>query len=168
MERVELKFCYTWEEHVKAYRKYILKSKKSTQLNVVIVCVYFIFSLIYFFLSNFDTFSVMCLVVATLAVIVCLVIYFYVPVRIFKQTKKFLEEYDLTFSDEGIIFKTNDINSELNWELYEKVLESREFYYMLYGTTYTLLPKRVFKDSKSQELYRDLVTENLGPIEKLS
>ena len=80
----------------------------------------------------------------------------------FKRNPKFLETYHLTFSDDGIHFKTESIDSQLAWTHYERVLENNRVILLLYGSRmYTVIPKRAFADDSQIAAFRSLVSRCL-------
>ncbi len=83
---------------------------------------------------------------------------YHIPVTRFRQEPKFKDEYQLTFSEAGINFKTNHFESKIDWSLYSKVRESDELYLLIYGRSlFTLIPKRAFANAKQQETFRKII-----------
>jgi hypothetical protein len=79
-----------------------------------------------------------------------------VPRRYFRSDPKFHEEYNLTFSDAGIEFKTQSVNASIAWNFYTGVIENDAFYILLYGKalqSLSILPKRVFRDGKEEKTF---------------
>jgi hypothetical protein len=84
------------------------------------------------------------------------------PKRIFRSEPKFRDEYFLSFSNDGIAFKTEHINSNLQWNHYIKFSENREFYYLIYGAfMFTIIPKRAFEDKGNEEQFKKLLIEKI-------
>ncbi len=76
---------------------------------------------------------------------------------------KLKEEYDLTFSDEGIQFKTDSINSNLKWNTYVDFMESEECFYLIQSKqVYSVIPKRVFESVEVENGFREMVLRNLN------
>jgi hypothetical protein len=87
------------------------------------------------------------------------------PTAQFRAMSKFQEEYFLSFSHDGIVFKTASINSVLKWDIYSELLESDDFFYIVQNSKlYTLIPKRVFTGSEEDD-FRQLA---VGVLKKLS
>ena len=110
--------------------------------------------------SAFSTLSVILFGIVILVVIMGCCLYFLMPILKYKNTSKFHEAYTLIFSEDAIYFKTDSIDSEL-WH-------NDNFYYLIQGVRmYTLIPKRVFKDSDEQEAFEELVQSKLRLIKRI-
>ena len=86
------------------------------------------------------------------------------PRRYFRSDPKFRQEYNLTFTDAGIDFKTRDINSSIAWSLYTKVVENENFYILVYGAnipSLSILPKRAFRDSNQEATFRQMLRRHV-------
>jgi hypothetical protein len=162
MERIRLSFKYTQGEYVKAERQYLFASKAITKTSVVVLALYLLLSLVYFFLSSFTVLSSIFLGIALFAFVAGCTVYFYMPVYKFKQTSKYHEEYNLTFSLEKIEFKTPTIDSELKWDVYSDFWESNDFYFLIQAKRiYTLVPKRAFRNLATKQTFENIVLSNL-------
>ena len=162
MDTVNLTFKYTQSEYVKAERKYLLASKIVSKTSMVILAIYFLFAITYLFLSSFSLWSIVFLAVAAIAGVMGCVLYFYIPVYKFKRTAKYQEEYSLSFSLDGIKFKTKTIDSELKWSIYSEAWESNAFYFLIQAPRmYTLIPKRAFVTSIEKNTFDKLVTSKM-------
>ena len=75
-------------------------------------------------------------------------------------------EYYLEFTEEGIHFKAEDIDSKLNWPKnpYQSVLSGREHYLLYYGgkKQYTIIPKRVFDCRPQLEAFEALLRQKIN------
>ena len=146
MEQIDIKFQYTEKEYVKAVRKYLLVTDTIKKLDLVLAIIGVPCTLVYFFLSSYNWFSILLLVCAVLFTGFIGLQYLYVPVMTFRKTPKFQEEYHLTFTGEGILFETATVHSELEWGSYNIFWESEDCYYLVQEEhIYTILPKRAFK-----------------------
>lgn len=93
------------------------------------------------------------------------------PRRYFRGDPKFREEYHLTFSDAGVEFQTQNMSAMVAWSYYTGVIENDKFYLLIYGkniNAVSILPKRVFQDSKQETIFRQLLRRNLDHTLKLS
>lgn len=145
MKQVDIRFQYTKEEYVKAVRKYLLVTDTIKKLDLILAIIGVPCTLVYFFLSSFNWFSILLLVCAVLFAGFIGFQYLYVPAMTFEKTPKFKEEYHLTFTPEGILFETASVSSELKWDAYTIFWESEDCYYLVQEKhIYTILPKRVF------------------------
>ncbi len=65
---------------------------------------------------------------------------------------------NLRFSDDAIYFKTDHVDSKIEWRLYKKILENKRMFLLYYGKEcFTIVPKRVFKDKNQEEIFRNLI-----------
>lgn len=162
METLTLSFKYTQNEYVKAERKYLLASNTVSKLSIAVLMVFLPFSVFYLFLSSFSFLSITAFAVALIYLIFGCLVYFYMPVYKFKQTSKYHEVYALTFSNNGIHFKTPSIDSELKWSVYSSLWESADFYYLIQTPRmYALVPKRAFKYPDDMEIFEKIAAAGL-------
>jgi len=87
---------------------------------------------------------------------------FVVPRQAFRREPKFRDEYLLQFSDDGIHFKTAQIDALIQWSLYSKVIENERFYLMVYGQNMiSVIPKRAFSNSHEEAAFAKLLRRQL-------
>jgi len=55
------------------------------------------------------------------------------PVHIFVVTESSATSNEVTFSDEALPLRTNQIDSKLAWSLYTRVVEGADQYLLIYG-----------------------------------
>ena len=88
------------------------------------------------------------------------------PVQVwvlFKRNPKFLEWYELTFSEEGMLWKTDTIDARLRWTHYNKVVESNRAFLLIYGKwAYSMIPKSAFSNEGQVNAFRDLLRRKVG------
>jgi hypothetical protein len=88
-----------------------------------------------------------------------------IPRLFFRREPKFRDEYSLTFSTTGIHFRTEHIDSELQWSLYTRALVDANSYVLYYGSrSFTVIPKRVFQSVEQQGAFDQLLTENVAQV----
>lgn len=88
-----------------------------------------------------------------------------IPLLVFRGEAKFRDEYSLTFSTEGIHFRTAHIDSELQWSMYSRALVDAHSYILYYGSrSFTVIPKRFFQNAEQQEAFDQLLTNNVPQI----
>lgn len=80
----------------------------------------------------------------------------------FKRNPKFLEKYNLSFSDSGIHFKTASIDSDIAWTHYSRWIEDDYVFLMIYGSRmYSVIPKRAFSDPEVIAAFRSLISRHI-------
>ena len=83
----------------------------------------------------------------------------------FRSQAKFRDDYSLTFSQDGIHFRTAHIDSQLQWGLYSKALIDAHSYVLYYGSRqFTVIPKRVFQSDDQQQSFERLVTQHVSQV----
>jgi len=81
----------------------------------------------------------------------------------FKTNPKFKDTFNLTFHEDGIKFKTNMIDSNLDWALYSKLLEDKNIIVLKYSTNdYTVIPKRAFANENDLIAFLELSKRKIG------
>ncbi len=166
MEKVEIVFKYTQYEYIKAYRQHLFMSKVASKINIILGSILVPFSLFNLFWSHFSLLSVILVTLVMVVAAIFFMLYFYIPKRHFKLTSKFQEEYKLLFSEEGIVFKTENINSNLKWDVYTEIWENKEFYFLVQNAhLYTILPKRAFASVADIEIFERVIPSTV-PITK--
>jgi hypothetical protein len=143
---VELRFKYSEDEYVSAYRKYFLAKKRATLF--IIMAAGLVVVGIYFLVSNGDVALTVSLVTSSILL----------PRQRFRADPRFKGEYRLRFSDEGIEFHTADIDAKVSWRVYKEAFEMRRFYLLSDGAaTLTVIPKRVFTSTEQESAFRRLL-----------
>ena len=159
---VELRFKYSKEEYIKAYRQYLISSKTISVRDISILILAIFCSVIFAITTKVNMWSVVLLVACCFAIITGFILYFITPIHVFNSNTKFFEEYYLAFSDKSIIFKTPTIHSELKWDTYKKIWDNKEFYYLIqHPKIYTIIPKRVFSSKDQVQKFEELVSSKL-------
>lgn len=159
-EPLRLSFTYTEDEYTSAARLFFTRgAEPGFRLYLMLgflACALLVASLA-------ADFYVMGAVV--LPVLLVLLRYWYVysvlPRSYFRSNPKFREPYELTLSDEGVLFRSKGVESRLAWDFYTKVLETPEHFFLVYGKDmFSLLPKRA---ARGQEpALRELLRRKFG------
>jgi len=87
------------------------------------------------------------------------------PPLLFKREPKFRDEYSLVFSQDGIHFRTDHIDSRLEWGIYSRAVIDPYSYILYYGTRqFTVVPKRVFGGEDERLAFEALLTRHVPSI----
>jgi len=175
METVQLNFKYTEKEYLAAARLFLWRSKE-TLVRLAASCILISLGLILLF-SLIDLGLPLWLPIS-LQLLVAIALFhgflFDLPRRYFRGDPKFRDEYSLSFSNEGIGFKTRSINASVAWSLYTGVIENESFYLLIYGkniASVSIIPKRVFRDSKEEAVFREMLRKHIDhslPMRQIS
>ena len=171
-EVVQLNFRHTEQEYLAATRLYMLKNT-DVVIRLVVFCV--LGSAGMLLLSLVMEFSLPVWFIVALLVLVglsgfhatCVAL----PKRYFRGDPRFRDDYNLTFSDSGVELKTQNIHSAVSWNLYTRVIENDKFYILVYGRdihAIAILPKRVFRDTKQETAFRELLRRHVDHKLKLN
>ncbi len=136
---VILQFRYSREEYVTAVREYYgaYHSKVSALMCGALVVMGFLIAL----WSDDPYISSFLISIGVFGLIIFSLNYFRGPQRIYDRNPKLREEYSLEFTDDGVLFRSRDIDSALQWNLYSGVRETERFYYLIYGKdSFSLIP----------------------------
>jgi hypothetical protein len=171
-ETVNLSFRYTEREYLAAIRFYFWRSKELLA-RLIVSCLLFSIGLLLinawvgFFIPVWA--DVILMFIAGVGFFHGYVID--LPRGYFRGDPKYREEYNLTFSEKGIDFKTQNINSSIAWSLYTRVIENDSFYILVYGKnihSLSIIPKRVFRDSQQERTFREMLRRNIDSNLKAS
>jgi hypothetical protein len=176
MEKVHLNFRYTEKEYLSAIRLYVWNT---SELLLGWIVLYALLSAGLVLLTALMGFVIPVWALAAMIGLLGVSLFHGVlidrPRRYFRGDPKFRDEYNLTFSDSGIEFRTANINASMAWSMYTRVIETDAFYLTVYGRdihSVSVLPKRAFVDSKQETIFRQLLRRHvdqslkLGPTER--
>ena len=171
-ETVTLTFRHTEEEYLTAARLYFWHST-ALLVRLIIMCVLVSIGLL--LLTRLLNFALPLWFMAGLVFLVGIALYhgylIDLPRRVFRGDPKFSEEYNLICSDAGVTLKTENINSSIKWSFYTGVVENDKFYLLIYGknlASFSLLPKRAFRNDKDEMVVRELLRRHVDPRLKLT
>ncbi|HUG68224.1 MAG TPA: YcxB family protein [Pirellulaceae bacterium] len=84
------------------------------------------------------------------------------PSQIFQSQPKLKSEYHLQFGDDAIRFKTDEIDSTLQWSTYHSWLRDNEFYILYHGIRdFTVVPLRALERDANEQL-AELLDRKIG------
>ena len=159
---ISLRFKYTEEEYIAATRLYLTRSKDFA-IRLSICAFYAIAFISVFVWLDFASEAIFLLIaLACFPFLIGFLNLFVLPRQRFRSDPKFKDEYFLQFSDDGIQFKTTDIDALLQWSLYNKVLENERFYLLVYSKNMiSVIPKRAFADATQEAAFSEMLRRNL-------
>jgi YcxB-like protein len=90
-----------------------------------------------------------------------------IPRLVFRGDPKFRDQYSLTFAPEGIHFRTDHIDSQLEWSIYSRALIDSRSFLLYYGVrAFTVIPKNVFETAEQLAAFEKLVSEKIPTVSK--
>ena len=86
------------------------------------------------------------------------------PRRRFLRDPKLRQDFEIEFSDDGILLNAPDMAARMNWNYYSRVVETRTLYVLIRGTVQmTAIPKRSFTSAAQEATFRRLLKRHLPP-----
>ncbi|PYT60012.1 MAG: hypothetical protein DMG35_12805 [Acidobacteria bacterium] len=163
---IHLSFRYSELDYVRAMRAHYA-SRLRLKLDVAVAVVTTLLG-VYLWQSRDSRLWGIGLVCLSAVLVLMLVATFgVIPKLIFRREPKFRDEYSLTFSPEGIHFRTAHINSQLQWAMYSRALVDPHSFILYHGThSFSVIPKRVFETTEKLAAFEQLVSEKIPEISK--
>lgn len=160
-ESINIRFKYTEKEYGDAMKSYYIKSSRIRFDFIIGIALALIGTTLW--LTDKNNIIYMILILISILFIGILLFAIYInPAKRFREEPKFRDEYYLSFSSNGIEFKTENINSTLKWNHYVKFRENIDFYYLVYGSfMLTIIPKSAFKTKEEDEEFKQLLVSKL-------
>jgi hypothetical protein len=156
-------FTFTRDEYVRAMKRHY-KTALNVRRDVVAGVAGIAVGLYLALASNFGWIGWLSFGVgASLLTLVAYAI-FVLPSMIYNSQPKLKNQYRLSFSDDGIGFKTDGIDSTLQWSLYQSWRSDNEFYIMYYGKrNLSVIPRRVLTVGDADSRLLEMLERNVGP-----
>lgn len=86
------------------------------------------------------------------------------PRKRFMRDPKLQQPFEMEFSDEGILFGSQDMVARMNWSYYSRVIETERVYVLARGTfQMTIIPKKSFNSASEEATFRRLLKRHLPP-----
>jgi hypothetical protein len=111
--------------------------------------------------------GVTCVTIGLAFPLVLAFLYFILPRVLTSARPPFDSEYQLTFSDGGIHFRTTAVDSRLEWSLYRRAVVLRDFYLLYYirgFRQFTAIPKRAFESESDRAAFEALLCTHVPKI----
>jgi len=163
---IQLCFRYSEQDYVRAMRAHFasrvrLKSDVAVALGLALLGMYTWRSL------DSPWYSMAAIGAAIILLLMLLAAFTVIPVVLFRREAKFRDEYSLTFSEDGIHFQTEHINSQLQWKLYDRALIDARSFILYYGArSFTVIPKRVFQGAAQLAVFEGLLAQKIPQISR--
>ena len=161
---IHLSFRYAESDYVRAMRAHYA-SQLRLRLDIPVTVV--VLGIGVYLLRSTDQYwlGLVCIVLVAAFALLLIAAFTVIPRLAFRREPKFRDEYSLTFSPEGIHFRTQHIDSQLEWSLYTRALIDVHSYVLYHGTRqFTVIPKRVFQSPEQQDAFKQLLTQQISQI----
>jgi hypothetical protein len=159
---MSIRFFLNWKEYFSA-QEFFRRDRYNVSPESVIGGVLMTLSSLWFFIDDLN-------MLAAIGFAAGLVIFLGVPLsrrwslkRKWKREPLYQSEHSVSFSEEGIHYLMGQVDSNLDWKYYQRLLESPEGFLLIYGNdSFNLLPKRAFASEKMIDDFRALATSKLS------
>jgi hypothetical protein len=161
---VHLSFRYIESDYARALRAHYT-SVLRLRLDVVVIVAVIGIGIYLWQSPRSQWLGVTCVSIAVLFSLMLIAAFVIIPPLAFRREPKFRDEYSLTFSPEGIHFRTTHIDSQLQWSMYSRALIDTHSYILYYGNRqFTVIPKRVFQSAEQQQAFERLLIQHISKI----
>jgi hypothetical protein len=161
---INLSFRYAESDYVRALRAHYA-SYLRLRLDIVVTVVLVGIGVYLWRSSSLHWLGLACIVIAVAFALMLIAAFIIIPPLAFRREPKFRDNYSLTFSPEGIHFRTAHIDSQLQWSMYSRALIDAHSYILYYGSRqFTAIPKRVFQGVEQQRAFEQLLTQQVSQI----
>jgi hypothetical protein len=161
---IHLSFRYLESDYVRAFRAHY-GSRLRLAIDVVVTGVLIVGGAYLWRSPGLRWLGVGCVVIAVVFSLLVMAAFTVIPLVIFRREPKFRDDYSLTFSPEGIRFRTARIDSQLQWSLYSRALVDAHSYVLYYGSNqFTVVPKRVFQSPEQRQAFEELLAQHVSRI----
>ena len=163
-ETINLSFRYAESDYVRALRAHY-SSRLRVRFDIIAVIVAVLLGAYSWRLPDYRWLSVICVAASAVLAVILFAAFVVIPPLAFRSEAKFRDDYSLTFSEDGIHFRTAHIDSQLQWNLYSRAVIDEHSYVLYYGSRqFTVIPKRVFQSGEQQKIFEQLLTQHVSRI----
>jgi YcxB-like protein len=161
---INLSFRYAESDYVRALRAHYA-SHLRLRLDIVVTVVLVGIGVYLWQSASLHWLGLTCIIIAVAFALMLIAAFTVIPPLAFRREPKFRDDYSLTFSSEGIHFRTTHIDSQLQWSMYSRALIDAHSYVLYYGTRqFTVIPKRVFQSAEQQQAFEQLLAQRISQI----
>ncbi|MEP7076623.1 MAG: YcxB family protein [Acidobacteriota bacterium] len=159
---IKVVFTYRREEYMRAIRRHHRRRMHLIQDGIVGVVA--LASGLYLLSLGDSIFGWIALITSLMLAAMVAYALLLLPALIYRWDPKLKNEYRLSFSDDEIVFQTDDIDSVLKWTLYHSWMGDDDFYILYHGKRdLTVLPRRAFTSPEDDTRFAKLLTQKLPP-----
>ena len=161
---VAVNFTYSKQDCLRAWRRH-LKERLNLPLDLAVIAIVAAFGIWQWRVDGPTVLSVAALGLAcVLGLLIASALYF-VPLMAYRRDAKLKRPYHLRFSEDGIEFETDNLSSQLGWQMYTNVLIDRHSYLLYYGKAqFTIVPKHVLPDDRGRSKFEHLLQMKIPAV----
>jgi YcxB-like protein len=163
-QTVNLSFRYAESDYVRALRAHY-SSRLKVRLDIFACIVVGLLGVYSWRSPDYHWLSVICVAASAVLALVLFAAFVVIPPLAFRSEAKFRDDYSLTFTPDGIHFRTEHIDSQLEWSIYLRALIDERSHVLYYGSRqFTVIPKRVFQNVEQQQVFEQLLNHHVSKI----
>jgi len=163
-DTVNLSFRYVASDYARALRAHY-SSRLRVRLDIIAAIVVGLLGVYSWRSPDYHWLGVICVAASVVFGLMLFAAFVVIPPLAFHSEAKFRDDYSLTFSPDGIHFRTAHIDSHLQWSMYSRALIDGHSYVLYYGSRqFTVIPKRVFQNAEQQQIFERLLTQHVSKI----
>lgn len=145
--RIKIKFICEKDEYIKSRRKFLRESKTLSTGNIIFLIIMTIIEIFFLAIHEFF-FSIIIGVLLIISYVMVYILYFLQPGKLYDKTDFIKKEMLFEFSEKEILATINKKTGKTNWNIIKEIWESEEFIFLMQSNiSYTLIPKRAFKEN---------------------
>jgi len=161
---INLSFRYAESDYVRALRAHYA-SHLRLRLDIIVTAILLGVGFYLFCSPSLRWLGIACIVIALVFTLLLVAVFTVIPPLAFRREPKFRDDYSLTFSPDGIHFRTAHIDSQLQWSMYSRALIDAHSYVLYHGSRqFTVIPKRVFQSTDQRQAFEQLLAQRVSPI----
>ena len=161
METVNLSFRYTEQDYARALRAHYA-SRLRLPFDIAVIAGVAIIG-VYEWRSGSHGFGTILLCLSGSFALMLVAAFAFIPAIAFRSQPKFRDEYSLSFSPQGVHFRTAHIDSDLKWGMYTGALVDAYSFILYYSPQqFTVIPKRVFENASERQTFEELLLQNVS------
>jgi hypothetical protein len=160
-EALAIAFTYTEAEYTDAVRLYHRRTGRGPNrfLDAGVAVATFALGAFMWAQEGYSLLRLSLMVLSVLFLGILAALHWVVPRIWFRRDPKFQDEYQLRFDERGLYFNTRNMDSQIDWDFYQQVIEDGKFFLLVFGKNqFTVVPKRAFANAGEIERFRALVS----------
>jgi hypothetical protein len=161
---VALDFNYSQQDCARAWRRHF-REKMKLELDLIAVGVLAAIGCWQWRADGPTWQSVGALALAVALALIILSALCFAPLIAYSRDEKLKRPYHLRLAEDGIEFRTDNLDSRLGWQVYSSVLIDRHSYLLYYGSAqFTIVPKHALGDDESRREFEQLLRTKIQTI----
>jgi YcxB-like protein len=161
---IALDFTYTQQDCLRAWRRHFREMMK-LRLDFLAAAGLAALGLWQWRAEGLSAWSIVALCSAAALALIILSALYFVPLMAYRRDDKLRRPYHLRFGEDGIEFRTDNLDSRIGWELYNRVLIDGYSYLLYHGKAqFAIVPKHVLQDDATSQRFERLLESKIKTV----